>query len=165
MPICFNVLAYHTNPGMDKGAIMSNREFQFVYEMMEQRVPFNRWLGVKIEMLAEGSARLAIPYRPELIGDSRRPALHGGVISMLVDTCGGAAIFTALPAGAKISTVDMRVDYLRPARPVTLIAEARVVRIGNRVGVANVVVYQERVDEPVAEGKTVYNIRLDSDER
>ena len=57
---------------------------------MEEEVPFNKYLGIKVDELREGFARLFVPFRKEFIGDARRPALHGGVISALIDTCGGA---------------------------------------------------------------------------
>ena len=69
--------------------------------------------------------RLQLPYRAELIGDASRPALHGGVISTLIDVAGGFAVWTQL-AGVedRVSTIDLRVDYLAPGAPEALVAEA-----------------------------------------
>jgi uncharacterized protein (TIGR00369 family) len=58
---------------------------------------------------------LVLPVRPEFVGDPRRPALHGGVLSALIDTAGGVAAWSALGTGGSVSTVDLRVDYLQPA--------------------------------------------------
>jgi uncharacterized protein (TIGR00369 family) len=59
------------------------------------------------------------------------------------------------------STIDLRVDYLRPAKLETLVAEARVVRMGNRVGVVDVSVYHPRApSETIATGKGVYNVKV-----
>ena len=59
------------------------------------------------------------------------------------------------------STIDLRVDYLRPGKPLTLVAEAQVVRQGNRVGVADVRLFHpEHPDATIATGKGVYNIKL-----
>src|SRR4029450_8438004 len=102
--------------------------------LMEDQVPFNRFLGLKGESIASGRAVLVLPVRPEFVGDPRRPALHGGVLSSLIDTAGGLAAWSALGAGESVSTVDLRVDYLEPAglgEP--LRAEAELVRKGNRV--------------------------------
>jgi len=127
--------------------------------IMEERIPFNRVLGIRVAELAPGFARLEIPYREELIGDQQRPALHGGVISALVDTCAGTACWTEIEAGDRVSTVDLRVDYLRPGRRETLVAEARVIRMGNRVAVADVTVFHpDAPGELVASGKAVYNV-------
>jgi uncharacterized protein (TIGR00369 family) len=131
-------------------------------QVMEELIPFNRYLGVKLAEAREGYARLEVPFREELIGDPLRPALHGGVLSALADTAGGAAVWTGLADNdARVSTIDLRVDYLRPARLVTIVAEASVVRLGNRVGVADVRLYNlDAPDVTIATGKGVYNIMI-----
>jgi uncharacterized protein (TIGR00369 family) len=104
--------------------------------------------------------KLELPFRSEFIGDAARPALHGGVISTLTDTCGGLAVWSKVGLGDRISTIDMRVDYLAHGLPEALLAEGRVIRVGNRVGVADIRCYQP--GDPartVATGRAVYNIK------
>src|SRR5690606_14984827 len=86
-----------------------------IIAFMEEQIPFNRLLGIRCEALDDGVAVLRLPFRDVLIGDSSRPALHGGVLSTLVDTAGGAAAFTTLETSQVVATIDMLVDYLRPA--------------------------------------------------
>ena len=131
-------------------------------QLTEDWIPFNTYLGVKAVEIRQGYARLDIPFRPELIGDPVRPALHGGVISALADTAGGIAVWTQVddPRG-RVSTIDLRIDYLRPGRPETLVAVATVVRVGNRVGVADIRLFHPSApDETIATGKGDYNIKL-----
>jgi uncharacterized protein (TIGR00369 family) len=132
-----------------------------VKQFMEEEIPFNKHLGMKVVHLDAGEARLEVPFREEYIGDPFRPALHGGVISALLDTCGGAAVFTTLnDVRDRTSTVDLRVDFLRPGRRETLIAEARIVRAGNRVAVVRLTAFHPGARaEPVASGTGVYTIR------
>ena len=128
---------------------------------MEEQIPFNKYLGLRVKHLEWGRATLEIPFREEFIGDPFRPALHGGVISMLLDTCGGAAVFTQFASFEdRTSTVDLRIDYLRPGQKETLLADAEVIRAGNRVAVVDITAYHpgER-ERPVALGKGVYNMR------
>lgn len=128
-----------------------------VLRMMEEHVPFNRLLGIRGESAEPGRAVLVLPVRGDLVGDPRRPALHGGVLSSLIDTAGGVAAWSALGGGESVSTVDLRVDFLEPARlSGPLRAEARLVRKGNRVCHVRVAVTQD--DTLVAEGVGVYNI-------
>jgi uncharacterized protein (TIGR00369 family) len=134
-------------------------------QIMEELIPFNRFLGVRVTEAREGFARLEIPFRPELVGDPLRPALHGGVLSALADTAGGMAVWMGIadPAG-RVSTIDLRVDYLRPGRLEVLVAEATVVRLGNRVGVADVRLFHpDAPNDSVATGKGVYNIMIKKD--
>ena len=125
--------------------------------LMEDQVPFNRYLGIRGESAEKGKSVLLLPVRPEFVGDARRPALHGGVISALVDTAGGLAAWTALEEGESVSTVDLTVDYLEPARlGGQLRASAELLRKGNRVCHVRVRVTQD--ETLVAEGRGVYNI-------
>jgi len=128
-----------------------------VLRMMEEHVPFNRMLGIRGESVEVGRAVLVLPVREEFVGDPRRPALHGGVLSSLIDTAGGVASWSALPEGETVSTVDLRVDYLEPARLAgPLRAEAFVVRKGKRVCHVRVALTQDGT--LVAEGVGVYSI-------
>lgn len=125
--------------------------------IMEEHVPFNRLLGIRGESISPGRGVLVLPVRPDLIGDPRRPALHGGVLSALIDTAGGVAAWSALSAEETVSTVDLRVDYLEPAGlGGPLRAEAELIRKGNRVCHVKVAVIQD--GRLVAEGRGVYNI-------
>jgi len=129
-------------------------------EFMEQLVPFNRHLGMKIASMEAGKVRLQIAFREEFIGDPMRRALHGGVLSALADAAGGMAVWCATAdANARVSTIDMRIDYLRPGKPEPVCAEARVLRQGNRVGVTEMRLFHPTAeDETIASGKGVYNI-------
>ncbi|MDB4936604.1 MAG: thioesterase family protein [Labilithrix sp.] len=134
-------------------------------QVMEELIPFNRYLGVKLAGTRKGFARLEVPFRDDLVGDPMRPALHGGVLSALGDAAGGAAVWAGIEDdNARISTIDLRIDYLRPARLATLVAEATVVRLGNRVGVADVRLFNADAEgDTVATVKGVYNITIKKD--
>ena len=128
-----------------------------ILELMEKQVPFNRLLGIKGEEAGEGRCVLSLPIKPEFVGDPRRPALHGGVISALLDTAGGIAAWSSLKHGESVSTVDLRVDFLEPGRVKgTLRAEAQMLRKGNRVCHVRMTATQE--GQRIAEGLGVYNI-------
>jgi uncharacterized protein (TIGR00369 family) len=128
-----------------------------ILKVMAEQVPFNRLLGIQGESAAPGACVLLLPVRPEFIGDFRRPALHGGVVSSLIDTAGGVAAWTTLGPDLSVSTVDLTVDYLEPAGlGAPLRASAQLVRKGNRVCHVRIAVTQDGV--LVAEGRGVYNI-------
>ena len=140
---------------------MEHENYQAFKELIEQNIPFNNFLGMRLHILEKGRCALALPFREELVGDFRRNALHGGVVSTLVDTCGGFTVWTMCDINDKIATIDMRVDYLKPTPAgKTIIAESTIKLLGNRVGNTHTVVYAE--DSPrriLAEGRSVYNIR------
>ena len=125
--------------------------------IMEELVPFNRLLEMRGESVSEGRCVLRLPVRGELVGDPRRPAIHGGAISSLIDTAGGVAAWSAVGEDESVSTVDLSVDYLEPAGlDGDLRADAQLLRKGNRVCHVRVTVTQGEV--LVAEGRGVYNV-------
>ena len=126
---------------------------------LTNELPFNRWLGVRVVALELGMARLRVAGRAELIGDPHRYALHGGVISALLDTCAGAAAWTMVGLDEGVATVDLLVDYLRPGRPCDLVAEARVLREGRLSVVSARAFHPDTPDESVAEARGVYRTR------
>jgi len=136
----------------------------WVHSFMESGIPFNAYLGLRVDTLREGFLALRLPFREDFVGDPFRPALHGGTISMLADTAGGGAVFAGTEPGDRVSTIDLRIDYLRPGALVDLVAEATLIRLGNRVGVARIQVWQdddaaEGGRQLIAEGTGVYSVR------
>ena len=135
-------------------------DFEVLADLIENGLPFQKMLGIRVAEIVEGRVRLFIPFREDLIGDARRPAIHGGVISTLADVCAGFAVWTRCRLDDRIATIDLLVDYLHPATASDLHAAATVRLIGNRVGNAQVVLWS--ADNPgqyVAQGRGVYNIR------
>ena len=135
------------------------QKYESIRLFMEHQVPFNQVLGIQIQEIRDGFAAMHIPFRDTLIGDTSRPAIHGGVLSALADVVAGTALLTQLEMGDRLSTVDLRIDYLRPAGKADLRGEATVSRIGNRIGVARVAIYGSDPEELVGEGSAVYQIK------
>jgi uncharacterized protein (TIGR00369 family) len=117
-----------------------------VSNIIENHIPFNKVLGLRLESMDLKAPKLAFDMRPELVGNSRRGILHGGVISAVLDATGGFAIMLALAKepkpGEKLSfpnmgTIDLRVDYLRPGRGKHFVSTGKVVRLGNRIAVSH----------------------------
>lgn len=124
-----------------------------------ESTPFVGFLGMRFQSVEVGRVRIEIPFRSELVGNPELPALHGGVVSALLDTCGGAAVWSQLGKDDRVSTVDLRVDYLRPGRAETLVGVGRVIRLGNRVGVSELRAYHPGAEDgPVAIGTGVYSV-------
>jgi uncharacterized protein (TIGR00369 family) len=140
-------------------------DLEALRRLFNTAIPFNAFLGLKIVELERGTIVAELPFRADFIGDPVRQAMHGGVISMVADTVGGGAIFTHTDPGDRVATIDLRVDYLRPGRNETLRGRAKVVRIGNRVGVSQIEVYHPgSEDEPVAVAMGVYTIKRASEQ-
>ena len=84
-----------------------------------QALPHAKALGMVLTDLGEGSATITMDYDPRFIGDPATGVLHGGAISALMDSASGAAVMSH-PAAANATataTLDLRIDYMRPATP------------------------------------------------
>jgi uncharacterized protein (TIGR00369 family) len=116
--------------------------------IFEERVPFNRVLGVELEELSFEAVRVKFAYREDLVGNFLRKSLHGGVISAALDLTGGIVAFVgaleSMEGGsvadkkqrlANVGTIDLRVDYLRPGIGSHFLCSGRVLRVGNKVAV------------------------------
>jgi uncharacterized protein (TIGR00369 family) len=114
--------------------------------IFEQHICFNRLLGLRIDAVEPDAASGHIEMRPELIGHYTHQRLHGGVISAMLDAMGGLAVMAAIGARhrdesiearvarfGKLGTIDLRIDYLRPAIGPRFDAVATVLRLGSRV--------------------------------
>jgi uncharacterized protein (TIGR00369 family) len=86
-------------------------------ETIGQFVPHNRALGIRFVSLTAGRVTLALPYDVKLVGNPLTGVIHGGAITALLDGACSLAVFVKLAEPIPIATLDLRIDYLRPATP------------------------------------------------
>ena len=130
---------------------------QLLQEIIEERIPFNKLIGIKIESIGMDSLGIRFEMRPELIGNFKRGNLHGGVISTVLDAIGGMVVWAEIMKKmedqsfeeisirfSKIGTIDMRVDYLRPGLGKYFIATGTTLRTGNKVSVTRMELHDDK---------------------
>jgi uncharacterized protein (TIGR00369 family) len=98
--------------------------------------PYMRFLGLQVVRADKGQVEIRLPFRKEFLRSDDSDWLHGGVVSALIDIVGDYAVITE--TGVGVPTIDLRVDYLRPARRGDLLAVGRTLRVGRTVSVADV---------------------------
>jgi uncharacterized protein (TIGR00369 family) len=107
-------------------------------------VPHNLALGLRVLEVSPTEASFELPYDARLVGNPDTGTLHGGAITALLDACSGAAVFAALPSLVPIATLDLRIDYLKPAEPgKPVIGKATCYKLTRNVAFTRGVAYQE----------------------
>lgn len=128
-------------------------------EIYEEKILFNQWMGLKISSIEATGIVAHLTMKPELVGHFAYHRIHGGVISAVLDAMGSLAVLAALGAKhmdevpakrlerfARHSTIDLRIDFLRPGIGDAFVIHAEAVRVGARVGNA-------RMEFRAADGK------------
>ncbi len=114
-------------------------------------IPHVKDLGIEPLDAQGGKALMRLPYQDRLVGNPETGVLHGGVVTTLIDTVCGIAVLTSLARPQPIATLDLRIDYLRPATPhADLFARAEVYKITSQVVFVRATAYQSDVDDMVA---------------
>lgn len=88
-----------------------------IAQQFMQALPHARALGMRLIGMGEGRAEIEMEYDERLIGDPETGVIHGGAVSALMDTCCGAAAMSHPEAPGGTATIDLRIDYMRPATP------------------------------------------------
>jgi uncharacterized protein (TIGR00369 family) len=114
-------------------------------------------LGIKLVSHDVGRAVLSLPYREDLIGDPDTGVIAGGVVTTLLDHTSGAAVYAALTQPTSIATLDLRIDYMRPAKPgLALTAEAHCYKITRSVAFVRATCHDGDFQNPVATAQAVF---------
>ncbi len=116
-------------------------------------VPHNRALGIELVGLEHAEATMRLPYDNKLVGNPETGVLHGGAISSLMDACCGAAVFMALREPTPIATLDLRIDYLKPATPPEhVISRASCYKVTRNVAFVRCIAFHDDDTDPIASG-------------
>ena len=116
-----------------------------------RKVGHGRALGLEYRDSGENWAELALPWRQELVGVPETGVLASGAIVSLIDTASGTSIWVARDKFTPIVTVDLRIDYLRPAaKGETIVARCECVKLTRRIAFVRGVAHGGDEDRPIA---------------
>jgi len=122
-------------------------------------------LGFTLEGLGPGNAQMRAPYREDLVGDPETGVLHGGVVTALLDHACGIAAFSGLGANDTPATLDLRIDYMRPAEPgKDVVAEAECVRAHGLIAFVRAIAHDGDESDPVASAQAAFMVTRPSSE-
>lgn len=151
--------------------MLDRPEFQEALRyVFEEKIPFCRALALKFR-LVRGRAEVSFAKQDFMLGNTRLKVLHGGVTASVLDSIAGVAILlkmteqdpkpdleTQLREFGRLSTIDLRVDYLEPAGAEAFIASATVTRLGKRVANVQMALHDD-AGRCVATGAAAFSVR------
>jgi uncharacterized protein (TIGR00369 family) len=141
-------------PGYGEGESVLER-----VRAMLQFTPQAQALGMEVTRLEPARAWGKAPYKPELVGDPETGVIAGGVLTTFLDQLCGAAALAALDTPAIIATIDLRIDYMRPAKPgLDILAEAHCYKIGKSVAFVRASAYEDDPANPIAHAVAAFMV-------
>lgn len=118
---------------------------------LARRIGHGRALGLEFRDSGSNWAELALPWREQLVGIPETGVLASGAVVSLIDTASGTSVWVSLDKFLPIVTVDLRLDYLRPAaRGETIVARCECVKLTRRIAFVRGVAHGGDEQRPIA---------------
>ncbi len=126
---------------------------------MMRFTPHGRALGLEVVGMDNGKVRGRAPYKPEMVGDPETGVIAGGVITTFLDQLCGMAAVLAMREPSVVATIDLRIDYMRPAEPGNdVLAEALCYKIGRNVAFVRAVAFEQSDENPIAHATATFAV-------
>jgi acyl-coenzyme A thioesterase PaaI-like protein len=116
-----------------------------------EAIPYARLLGVTVERDG-GVLECVLPFRDEIVGNARLPAIHGGVLGAFLELTALLGLIAESGSDRVPKPINFSVDYLRSAGPRVTRSRADIFKLGRRIANVHVVAWQEDPSRPVASG-------------
>jgi uncharacterized protein (TIGR00369 family) len=143
-----------------------SRQLDSLVRHYVQGTPHMQDIGLAVTRLEKDRGSMSMPPRPQWMGDPERNLMHPGAITVLADSCCGLAVGAALETRVTYATLDLRIDYLRPASPALMtLCDAHCYRLTRSVAFVRAEVWQEDRDAPVAAVQAAFMLSTPSGRR
>ena len=132
-------------------------QHRLIAKAMNEGSPQAKALGFSTLEIGDGVAILKVPYRTELVGDPETGVIAGGVVTTLLDHASGQAVHAAMTSWTSIATLDLRIDYMRPAEPgKDILARAHCYKLTRSVAFVRAVAYETDPEDPIAAAQAAF---------
>jgi uncharacterized protein (TIGR00369 family) len=132
---------------------------ELVEAITQRRSDYGHISGLRLDRAAPGEAWSSLPYRPVFVGDTETGVLHGGVVTAMLDESCGMAVQLALDGSRAIATLDLRIDYQKPATPgLDIKAHSVCYRVTRSIAFVRATAYQDAENDPVATATACFMI-------
>ncbi len=119
-----------------------------------------RALDLGLNSAGDGRAEMVAPWREDLVGDPDTQVIASGVVTTLLDHCCGAAVMSCITELASTATLDLRIDYMRPAAPKAgIVAAAHCYKLTRKVAFVRAECWDVNRDDLVATAQAVFFVK------
>ena len=119
--------------------------------------PYSRELGLRLHGVESDWCVIKVLPDERLVGNPATGVVHGGVITALLDSCYGLAIFVKMEKMRPMATLDLRIDYLKPATPGREIFGGAVCyKLGHELAFVRGAAYHDSPDDPIATSSAIF---------
>jgi uncharacterized protein (TIGR00369 family) len=128
-------------------------------QLLVSHVPHARAIGMSVVDARPGQIWLRVPWADFLVGNPETGVIHGGVITTLLDNGGGAAVMTALDELRAVATLDLRIDYMKPATPGRdIVGFCHCHKVTRHIAFVRGTAYHDTADDPIATAAMTFMI-------
>ena len=135
---------------------MKNEKLKELFEKITNK-GFTKESGFKVRDFGEGKVTLEVAPKEELT--QFLGYVHAGVVTGLADHAAGATYASVLPEGRACMTIELKINFLKPAQGEMLAAEAEIVSAGGTIGVVKSDVYGESGGERTLVATSLVTLR------
>lgn len=120
-------------------------------------VPHAAAIGMHVVEVKPGEALVRIAYDERFVGNPQTGVIHGGIITTILDNASGIAVSAKLGTFGQIATLDLRIDYMKPATPgEDIFAHAVCYKLTRNVAFVRGTAYHGDRDDPIATSAAVF---------
>ncbi len=126
-------------------------DYAALRDAMMGAIPHVQAIGMTMEAIWASNAVVRVPFDARLVGNPQTGVIHGGVITTILDNVSGMAVFAAMDRLTNTATLDLRIDYMRPATPEQPIyAHAHCIKRTRTIAFVHGTAYNLDGDDPIA---------------
>ena len=133
--------------------------FSDLFPQIIENTPYMKAIGATLDRVDADGVTMRLPWREDLIGDAESRVIASGVVTALLDNGCGMAVWDKVNEFKSVATLDLRIDYMRPAKPgLDLLVTAHCYKLTRTIGFVRAFAYETTPDDPVAAAQAAFVI-------
>ena len=131
--------------------------FSDLFPQIIDNTPYMKAIGAVLDRVDADGVTMRLPWRADLIGDAETRVIASGVVTALLDNGCGMAVWEKVNEFKPVATLDLRIDYMRPAKPeLDLLVTAKCYKLTRTIGFVRAFAYEATPEDPVAAAQAAF---------